>query len=146
MSNPVRHCDFYRYCASAVDDPDAYVWVHSCCGGPWEERSYGHYAGCPESPNRKETPCAACVYTDNGWRPCGCHVHDLIESSSLGTPAAKAFRESVSDEDVDHIMERVNEMDDAMFRRAPKRESYGDGPIKPHAARAKYGRRKHHRK
>lgn len=38
MSNPVRHCDFYRYCASAVDDPDAYVWVHSCCGGPWEER------------------------------------------------------------------------------------------------------------
>lgn len=33
----------------------------------------------------------------------------LIEASSLGTPAARAFRESVSDEDVDRIMGRVNE-------------------------------------
>ena len=56
MSNPVRHCDFYRYCASAIDDPDAYAWVHACCGGPWEERPYGHYAGCPESPNLKGRP------------------------------------------------------------------------------------------
>lgn len=91
-------------------------------------------------------PCPACDYTDNGWCPCECHVDDLIEASSLGTPVAKAFRGSVSDEDVDRIMDRVNEMDDAMFRRAPKRESYGDGPIKPHAARAKYRRGKHHRK
>ncbi|MGQ9348900.1 hypothetical protein [Mycolicibacterium gilvum] len=73
-------------------------------------------------------------------------IDQLIEASSLGTPAARAFRESVSDEDVDRIMERVNEIDDAKFRRAPKRESYGDGPIKPHAARAKYRRGKHHRK
>lgn len=73
-------------------------------------------------------------------------IDQLVEASSLGTPAAKAFRESVSDEDVDRIMDRVNELDDAAFRRAPKRESYGDGPIKPHAARAKYRRGKHHRK
>lgn len=46
MSDRVRHCDFYRYCASTVDDPDAYAWVHPCCGGPWEERPYGHYASC----------------------------------------------------------------------------------------------------
>lgn len=93
-----------------------------------------------------DTPCAACDYTDNGWCDCECHVHDLIEASSLGTPAAKAFRDSVSDEDVDRIMDRVNEIDDAAFRRTPKRESYGNGPVKPHAARAKYRRGKHHRK
>lgn len=42
----------------------------------------------------------------------GSYVADagqLIEASSLGTPAARAFRESVSDEDVDRIMGRVNE-------------------------------------
>ena len=73
-------------------------------------------------------------------------IDDLIEASSLGTPAAKAFRESVSDEDVDRIMDRFNELDDATFRRPAKKESHGDGPVKPHAARAKYRRRKHHRK
>lgn len=77
---------------------------------------------------------------------CDSEIDDLIEASSLGTPAAKAFRASVSDGDVDRIMDRVNEIDDAVFRRPPKRESYGDGPIKPHAARAKYRRGKHHRK
>lgn len=46
---------------------------------------------------------------------------DLIEASSLGTPAARAFRESVSDEDVDRVMDRVNEM------RRPKKETYGAG-------------------
>jgi len=71
-------------------------------------------------------------------------IDNLIEASSLGTPAAKAFRESVSDEDVDRIMDRFNEMDDAAFRRPPKKESYGDGPVKPHAARVKYRRGKHH--
>jgi hypothetical protein len=45
MSNPVRHCDFYRYTPGS-DDSDAYVWVHPCCGGPWGERPYGHYADC----------------------------------------------------------------------------------------------------
>ena len=73
-------------------------------------------------------------------------INNLIEASSLGTPTAKAFRDSVSDEDVEQIMDRFNEMDDAAFRRPPKRETYGDGPVKPHAARAKYRRRKHHRK
>ena len=83
-------------------------------------------------------------------RDCNCdrdsRMVSLIEASSLGTPAAKAFRESVSDEDVDRIMDRVNEIDDEAFRRPPKKESYGDGPTKPHAARAKYRRGKHHRK
>lgn len=73
-------------------------------------------------------------------------IERLIEASSLGTPAAKALRESVSDDDVDRIMDRLHELDDAAFRRAPKRESYGDGPIEPHAARVKYRRGKHHRK
>jgi len=77
---------------------------------------------------------------------CDSEIDDLIEASSLGTPTARAFRDSVSDEDVDRIMDRVNEIDDAKFRRAPKRESYGDGPIEPHAARVKYRRGKHHRK
>lgn len=54
-------------------------------------------------------------------------IDQLIEASSLGTPAARAFRDSVSDEDVDRIMDRVNEIDDAAFRRPPKRESYGGG-------------------
>lgn len=73
-------------------------------------------------------------------------IERLIEASSLGTPAAKALRESVSDEDVDRIMDRFHELDDAAFRRPAKKESYGDGPVKPHAARAKYRRGKHHRK
>lgn len=60
MSNPMRHCDFYRYCASAIDDPDAYVWVHPCCGGPWEERPYGHYASCPEGLNKSRTGRSGC--------------------------------------------------------------------------------------
>lgn len=65
MSDRVRHCDFYRYTPGS-DDSDAYVWVHSCCGGPWEERPYGHYAYCANAGrglekcwkilNRKKTP------------------------------------------------------------------------------------------
>lgn len=42
----VRHCDFYSYTPDA-DDYDAWEWVHSCCGGPWLERPFGHYADCP---------------------------------------------------------------------------------------------------
>jgi hypothetical protein len=37
-------------------------------------------------------------------------IEELIEASSLGTPAAKAARESVSDEDTQRIIDRVNEM------------------------------------
>ena len=73
-------------------------------------------------------------------------VDSLIEASSLGTRAAKGFRESVSDEDVDRIMERFHEMDDAAFRRPPIKKTHGDGPNKPHRARVKYRRGKHHRK
>lgn len=43
MSDRVRHCDFYRYTPGS---DDAYAWVHPCCGGPWGERPYGHYADC----------------------------------------------------------------------------------------------------
>jgi hypothetical protein len=42
----VRHHDFYDYTPES-DDPDAWAWVQDCCGGPWEERPHGHYAGCP---------------------------------------------------------------------------------------------------
>ena len=73
-------------------------------------------------------------------------IDSLIEASSLGTPAAKAFRDSVSDEDVQRVMDRFTDLEDETFRRSPKKESYGDGPIEPHAARVKYRRRKHHRK
>jgi hypothetical protein len=37
-------------------------------------------------------------------------IEELIEASSLGTPAAKAARDSVSDEDAQRIIDRVNEM------------------------------------
>lgn len=73
-------------------------------------------------------------------------IDQLIEASSLGTSAAKAFRDSVSDEDVERVMDRFNDLEDEAFRHPPKKESYGDGPIKPHAARAKYRRGKYHRK
>lgn len=58
--------------------------------------------------------CAACIaMEDDGFYPPGTDDEplpgQLIEASSLGTPAARAFRESVSDEDVDRIMGRVNE-------------------------------------
>jgi len=48
------------------------------------------------------------------WRHCKCSdegVSDLIERGSLGTPEAKALRESVSDESVAKVMDRVREMD-----------------------------------
>lgn len=116
------------------------------CGGyiDWEERDT-HWSGscwgiCSGYPLIWRTPQEA------GSGQGDDEIGDLIEASSLGTPVAKDFRESVSDEDVDRIMDRVNELDDAAFRRPPKRESYGDGPVKPHAARAKYRRGKHHRK
>lgn len=73
-------------------------------------------------------------------------IGELIEASSLGTPAAKAFRESVSDEDVQRVMDRFHDLEDEQFRRASKKPSFGDGATKPHAARVKYRRRKHHRK
>ena len=73
-------------------------------------------------------------------------IDQLIEASSLGTPTAKAFRDSVSDEDVDRIMNRFNAEEDETLRHPPKKPTYGDGPIKPHAARVKYRRGKHHRK
>lgn len=53
-------------------------------------------------------PCPACDYADNGWCPCKCHVDDLIEASSLGTAQAKAIRDSVDDESVQRILDRVN--------------------------------------
>ena len=37
-------------------------------------------------------------------------IDALIEASSLGTPTAKAFRDSVSDEDVDRIMDRIEQL------------------------------------
>lgn len=40
----VRHHAFYDY---PPIDRDDYAWVHPCCGGPWVERPYGHYADCP---------------------------------------------------------------------------------------------------
>lgn len=39
-------------------------------------------------------------------------IEDLIEASSLGTPAAKALRESVSEEEAQRIVDRVNQMRD----------------------------------
>lgn len=42
----VRHCDFYHYTPAAFDY-EGWDWVHSCCGGPWIERPFGHYADCP---------------------------------------------------------------------------------------------------
>ena len=90
MSDRVRHCDFYRYCASRADDPDAYAWVHSCCGGPWEERPYGHYAGCTYATDWDECADAASeIYTKEGvriWMAAknrmlqGCSPEDLIRA------------------------------------------------------------------
>jgi hypothetical protein len=37
-------------------------------------------------------------------------IHDLIERSSLGTPGAKALRESVSDEEVARVIKRATEI------------------------------------
>jgi hypothetical protein len=42
---PVYHCDFYGYPPGANID-DAFVQVYPCCGGPYSERPYGHYANC----------------------------------------------------------------------------------------------------
>lgn len=85
------------------------------CWQPVEEKQnmpceLGHRT--TECPNWNE---ALCVCLDQ-----------LIEASSLGAPAAKAFRESVSDEDVDRIMYRVNEADE-LPRRRSKTETYGGG-------------------
>ncbi len=38
-------------------------------------------------------------------------IDELIEASSLGAPAAKALRESVSDEDVQRIVDKLNAAD-----------------------------------
>lgn len=60
-------------------------------------------------------------------------IDELIEASSLGTPAAKAFRESVSDEEAQRMVDRVNG--------GPKKLTYGDGPGNPHADRSERKRR-----
>lgn len=39
-------------------------------------------------------------------------IYDLVEASSLGTPEAKALRDSVPDEVVDRIMARYREIAD----------------------------------
>lgn len=53
-------------------------------------------------------------------------VDELIEASSLGTPSAKALRESVSEEEAQRIVDRVNQAD-AELRAA----AVGDGEPQP---------------
>lgn len=52
-----------------------------------------------------------------GHAPTDCaarlHIRDLIERSSLGTPEAKAIRATVPQEQVDKVMARVKELQDA---------------------------------
>ena len=38
-------------------------------------------------------------------------IEELIERSSLGTPEAKALRESASREDVERVLRRVHELE-----------------------------------
>lgn len=45
-------------------------------------------------------------------KPHARNIDTLIEASSLGTPSAKAFRDSVSEEDARRIVDRVNQMRD----------------------------------
>ena len=53
------------------------------------------------------------------WTECP-SIDDLIEASSLGTPEAKALRQSVPDEAVDRIMARYREIRDAEVRPWPR--------------------------
>lgn len=61
-------------------------------------------------------------------------IRDLIEASSLGTPEAKALRESVSDETAQRIVARAEEL--SGMRNAPCGQARRGVAHKPHVRRS----------
>lgn len=50
-SEAVTYCDYYHILPTTEHTREL-VW--SCCGGPYVERPYGHYADCTSRDQRSE--------------------------------------------------------------------------------------------
>lgn len=92
---------------SAVQDRLGLTWVR--WGKFWRVKgANGHDVTWNYLVNNRSplTPTESASGTDRAER----RIDELIEASSLGAPSAKAARESVSDEDAQRIIDRVNQI------------------------------------